>query len=532
MVQDENGNHLIKITWSPYNLEILEKIHSLPGRKWHGEETCWSAPIYEDSLKLLLSWGFQLDWRLQDFLENIKKDAEKTVSSGLAGLNGTLRPFQIKGVSFIESQKGRVLLGDEMGLGKSIQTIAWMHLHKDLKPFIVVCPATLKLDWKQKIEEWIPTAKTEVLSGSNYHKPSGDFIIINYDILQGWLNYLLALHPKVLVLDEIHYAKSNKAQRTKAVKKLCKKITHIIALSGTPLINRPIEGFNAFNLIDPVLFPDYWMFVQRYCNAKRTGFGWDFSGASNTQELHEKLINSFMIRRLKKDVLPELPDKIRSFVPIELDNAKEYEKAEKDFVSYVQSIKDDEAAERASKAQALASIEGLKQLAAKGKLNGMIDWIQDFLDVEEKLVVFVNHHFVSDALMKVFDKIAVKLDGTTSQANRQKAIDAFQTKPEIKLFIGNIQAAGLGITLTASSNVAFTELPWTPGAVVQAEDRCHRIGKKDSVNIYFLLAIRTIEEKIAKLIDNKRKVLDNVLDGIQTETESLLSELINQYKHK
>jgi SWI/SNF-related matrix-associated actin-dependent regulator 1 of chromatin subfamily A len=314
------------------------------------------------------------------------------------------------------------------------------------------------------------------------------------------------------------------------VKKISKRIDHFIALSGTPIVNRPIEMFNALNIIDPTVIPNFWEYTKRYCGRKHNGFGWDFSGATNTQELHKILSESIMLRRKKQDVLTELPDKTFSLVPMELDNEKEYFAAENDFIQFIKETKGRQAAERAEGAQVLAEIEGLKQLAVKGKLTQSINWIADFLESDEKLVVFAVHKFVIDALMEAFKGKAVKIDGSVKNEDRQTAVDKFQNDDNIRLFVGNIQAAGVGITLTKASNVAFLELPWTPGALVQAEDRVHRIGQKDAVTVHYLLAAGTIEEKIARLIDSKRKILDRVLDGRRTEEESLLGELINEYK--
>jgi SWI/SNF-related matrix-associated actin-dependent regulator of chromatin subfamily A-like protein 1 len=344
-----------------------------------------------------------------------------------------------------------------------------------------------------------------------------------------WVEELRKQQPQVLVLDEIHYIKSNSAQRTKATKKLAKGIPYIIGLGGTFIVNRPIEGYNALKLISPSLFPDYWAYAREYCNATYNGFGWNFNGASNVEELHRILTSTVMIRRLKKDVLQDLPDKIYSFVPMELDNEKEYEDAERDFIAFVRAEKGKAAAERASNAIAFAKTEGLRQLAVKGKLKHAIAWIRDFLEEDNKLVVFASHKFVIEALMTEFADIAVKIDGTTSMTGRQMAVEDFQHKKHVRLFIGNIKAAGVGITLTAASNVAFLELPWTPGDLVQAQDRCHRIGQKECVNIHYLLARDTIEEKIARVIDRKQVVLDAILDGKETSVDSLLQELMNQY---
>ena len=301
-------------------------------------------------------------------------------------------------------------------------------------------------------------------------------------------------------------------------------------MSGTPILSRPIEIYNAWKLIDSQNCPDYWYYVRTYCAARNNGFGWDFSGASHTEQLHHELVNSFMIRRLKKDVLKQLPDKIYSFVPMELDNADEYVKAERDFIQFIRETKGHDAAIRAGNAEKMVQIQTLKQVAVKGKMKSVFNWIEDFLEVDGKLVVFAIHRFVIDKLMEVFGNKAVKIDGSVSMIERQKAIDKFQNDDSCRLFVGNIKAAGVGITLTASSNVAFLELPWAPGELKQAIDRVHRIGQKNCVNVHYLFAINTIMDKIAKLIDQKQKVIDSVLDGKDLEEQNdLLYEILKQY---
>jgi SWI/SNF-related matrix-associated actin-dependent regulator 1 of chromatin subfamily A len=215
---------------------------------------------------------------------------------------------------------------------------------------------------------------------------------------------------------------------------------------------------------------------------------------------------------------------------MEINNRKKYKVVEADFIGWVKREKGLAAAEKAGNAEALAKISALKQLAAEGKMTQAIDWIKDHLDTNGKLVVFAVHKKTIDRLMnELADYSPVKVDGSVSQDNRQVAVDTFQNNPRCRVFVGNINAAGVGLTLTAASSVAFAELPWSPSEIAQAEDRCHRIGQKYSVNIYFLLSTGTIEETTAKLIDDKRKVLDQVLDGIETESTNLLGELMEQY---
>jgi len=526
---NENGERVLKIAF-PYDGVLLKIVRDIPGRKYHPESKCWSAPLNVISIKALMDADFMVEDKVMNFLKESKVQTKQIELKGIPGLKGKLYPFQNKGVAFVEANKGRALIADEMGLGKTIQALAWLQLHEEKRPVIIVVPASLKLNWEREALAWLPNPRTELLSGTLPWIPTGDILIINYDILHKWLYILKNIKPQVLITDECHYYKNNGANRTKAIKMLGKGIPHVIALSGTPIVNRPIEVYNAIHLINPDLFPNFWNYTHRYCNAVYNGFGWDFNGASNTEELHQRLVDTVMIRRLKKDVLPDLPKKVRSFIPMELTNTNDYREAENNFIEFLRKRKGSEAAERASNAQALVEIEILKQLAVKGKMGQAIEWIRNFIDIDSKLVVFAVHRNVIDILMETFCDVAVKVDGSVTQSNRQRAVDSFQNNDEIRLFIGNIQAAGVGITLTASSNVAFLELPWTPGAVTQAEDRCHRIGQQDSVNIHYLLAAGTIEERIARLLDQKRKVLDAVLDGEITTTESLLSELMKQYE--
>lgn len=545
-----------------FDWKVLEQIKTLEGRKFQSKGKFWAAPINLTNIKKLVEFGFELSEELNlQLSQNIKTPIDKLSISEVIPIDVKLKKplfeFQKEGIGFIEAKNGRALIADEMGLGKTIQVIAWLQLHPELNPVVIVVPASLKYNWKKEIETFMINPPTiQILNGSTICKLTGEIIIINYDILPVWVNTLKRIQPKVIVTDEAHYYKTNKAKRTKAVKQLVKGIPHFLALSGTPIINRPIEFYNVLNTLAPDLLPNRWQFAQRYCGAKHNGFGWDFSGATNTKELFEKINRTVMIRRLKCNVLKDLPSKLYSFVPIPIDNYIEYKEAEDDFVEFIkkdvekqvrqkyeENIPEDlrsvvqfnevklEALkqEKASKVNILSQIEKLKQLAVKGKLKEAMEWIRNFLEVENKLVIFCTHKFVIQELENTFKNIMIKIDGSVSQGNRQHAVESFQNNPKIKLFVGNIKAAGIGITLTASSNIAFLELPWSPGDLTQAEDRCHRIGQKDTVNIHYLLSKETIEEKIAKLLDKKRSVLDSVLDGKQTNEKSLLMELIKSY---
>jgi len=523
-----DGDVYIRLIF-PYSPELINNVKTLPGRKYHaGADKFWTCPVSPKTLQLLVEWGFQLSEGLQKL--NTPPLPPRIIKD-VPGLKKKLFPYQMEGVSFLEQRNGRGLIADEMGLGKTAQALAWLQLHPELRPAVVVVPASLKLNWEKEADMWMDNPATQILSGNKTDAPIiGDIIIINYDILPSWVDVLKKIEPKVLVTDECHYFKNNGALRTKAVKKLGKTIPHVIALSGTPIISRPIEAYNAIKLINPDGTPSVWEYGKKYCALSHNRFGWDFNGACNTEDLHKWLSETIMIRRIKAEVLTELPDKLYSVVPLEMTNSKNYAYAESNFISWIRQNKGDAAARKAANAEALVEIETLKQVCVAEKMNAAISWIRNFLEVDSnKLVVFATHKTTVDRLMEEFAGIAVKLDGSTKPTERQSVVERFQSDPVVKLFVGNIRAAGVGITLTAASNVAFLELPWTPGELSQAEDRCHRIGQKDTVNVYYLLATGTIEEMMAALLDSKRKIVDSITDGIEASPDNLLTELLKNY---
>ena len=500
----------------------LNQVKTLSGRSFHkGPPVRWEAPPLFENLEKLKEWKFSFNREVSNLWKELNKKAEEITNIDLSNHPALKRayPFQVNGVEFIESRNGRALIGDEMGLGKTVQALCYLKLHPELRPAVIVCPASLKLNWKKECKTWI-NEPCNVISGTTGAGVSNQPIqIINYDILDKRVDILNSeIKPKVLILDEIHYIKNQKTKRSKAVKKLAKKIKHIIGLSGTPIINRPVEFFPMLNLLDPMRWKSFWNYAHKFCGAKHNGFGWDFNGSSNPEDLHEA-VKYTMIRRLKKDVLPDLPAKIRTVIPVEITNRKEYNQM-------VSELNDSD-----SPAIQLTRIEKLKQLVVEGKIDSCISWINDFLVSEEKLVVFCTHKKIISILENEFNGKCVKIDGSCSQNQKQKAVNQFQNDLKTKLFIGNIKAAGVGLTLTAASSTCFIELAWDSGSHDQAEDRVHRIGQEaDSVNAYYLLGQDTIDMEIAVLLDEKRKVLDSVLDGKETDESGLLTELMARLK--
>ena len=504
--------------------KMVNFMKSLPNRFFNSRHKRWEIPYDAKIANALRQKGFPIEIPVE---VPEKKEKELNIKFEIPGLQKTLKPFQKQGVAFLEKQKGRALIADEMGLGKTLQAISFLQLHPELRPAVVVCPASAKFVWQKEFKESCNINDITILQGrKNKDAVTSKIIIINYDILKNRVEEILSLTPKIVILDESHAIKDPTAQRTKAVRTLCEKIPHIICLSGTPITNRPIEFFSCLNLLAPEKFPNRFRFALRYCNARKSRFGWDMTGASNTEELNRILIQSIMIRRKKSEVLPELSPKTRTAISFEIDNKKEYMAIEKDVLSWIKKNEGLEAALKASKAEFLVKIEELKQSAARGKISAVKKWIEDFVDSDEKLVVFCTHTETINSLHDSFPKISVKFDGSTLNSEREEIVKKFQTDKNCKVFFGNIKAAGEAITLTTASNVAFMEFDWTPGRHLQAEDRVHRIGQKDSVTAYYLVAQDTIDERLAEILNKKSKILEEILDGKAKQEESVFNEIL------
>jgi SWI/SNF-related matrix-associated actin-dependent regulator of chromatin subfamily A-like protein 1 len=435
--------------------------------------------------------------------------------------------FQIRGVRFLETANGRGLIADDMGLGKSFQTIAWLALHPEALPAVVVCPATLKYGWQR--EFWTHARmEAEVAEGRRVDPLDGKIWILNYDILPFWLGWLKSKGLKTLVLDEVQKCKNRQAKRTRACKSLAPRCQNVIGLSGTPITNGPVEFFPILNMIAPDKFPSFTDYAFRFCNPK-PGFGghWDFRGASNLEELHE-LVAPYMIRRLKSEVLPDLPPVTRTVIPIKID-LREYMRAKQHFVEWLLETEGGEAVKRADKAQVLVQMGKLKRLAGVGKLPAVIEWVKDWLEDRpgEKLVVFGIHKSVIAMLEMSFPKISVSVTGDVGLRARQQAVDRFQSDPSCLLFFGNIRAAGEGLTLVESSTTATVELDWVPASHDQAEARVARIGQKSKhVDAFYFIAKGTIEEKIWDIQNAKRGVVGEILDGKKPTESDYLSVLV------
>ena len=550
------------------DLTVLKKLSTLHNCKYRMRHKRYEVPLTWSNVVQLSEWQFMFGKSLRDWERTTRQNRElkRLKIKNIPGLNGTLYPYQARGVEWIDECGGRALIADEMGLGKTIQALGWMQLHPEKSPTLVLCPSILKINWEREAKKWLQSVNVQILESRTPYEITGDFVIINYDVLDWWVVELKEYGFQLFIVDEAHYIKSNKAKRTKAFKRLAKYIPNMIALTGTPIENKPIEIFNIVQALDSTIFPDYIRFTRDYCDATNGLYGWNTNGASNTQELYRKLVNSVMIRRKKTEVLTDLPDKQICVLPLEITNRKEYAQAEERFIKFLAQKFDDDLQtgeqiekelkqyakthelevneeltasdlqtikqtkiEKAKAAPALVQMGALKQLAVKGKMAAVIDWIKEFLETDEKLVVFAINKKVIAELMKHFPT-AARVDGSVTKNKRQKAMDRFQTDPACRLFVGNIDAAGIGITLTAASNAAIIQFPWSPGKLSQAADRIHRISQTKRVTIWNIVGVNTIEEKIIETLAKKEKIMIDVLDGGKYDAAAIASEVIKMYK--
>jgi len=446
----------------------------------------------------------------------------------IAGLGGELKPFQRAGVSYLLERR-RAFLSDEQGLGKTIEALATLEAAAAY-PAIVVCPASLKLNWLRELERWLPGRSAQALSGTGGGEAiaAADITVLNYDIVAARLDELAAIAPQALVLDESHYCKNAAAKRTKAVQRLSREVPRdgfVLALTGTPVINRPAELISQLRILGR---------LEEFGSGVK--FGQRFRGADAHLRLHWHLRARCFVRRLKLAVLPQLPAKTRAIVPVELDNEAEYRLAERDLVAWLRSqpldLRElDAKVAAALRAERLVRLNALKLLAARGKLHAALTWIHDFCSSGERLVVFAHHREIQRALLEHFPR-AQHILGEDSHAARDRALQAFQAPDaaENQLIVCSVEVAGHGITLTRSSNVVFLELDWTPAKHDQAEDRCHRIGQQDAVNAYYLLAAGTVDETISTLLEQKRAVIGAVTDGREEDEEGLLDALVRELR--
>ena len=469
--------------------------------------------------------------------------------------------FQREAVRFIESprypvQPGYGIIADDCGMGKTIDTCLISYAHLDEGSFLIVCTASMKLKWAREIFKWTEQDSYIIYGEKEYKLPKAKYYIINYHILgrenkldkkkenkrklsfkrkeekrqrecrmngtifkksrykkgnirlEGWITELAKKDIIGIFPDECHrLANDETCTWTKCFMKLVKDINPkiLVPLSGTLTRKRTKNLFPIINMVAPKVFPSKYRFYWRYCNPTRGYAGWEYNGSTNEAELNKKL-QKVMIRRLKSDVLKELPPRTFSVIPMELTKleARNYSSLDNEYKKLInkQSLR------------AKNTYSELKLLAYLAKRNSCFNWIDEYLEDHDKLIIAAWHKKVINDLYDKYKHIGLKIDGSVPSTKRQEIEDKFQTDDKIKVIILQIDAGGEGITLTASNAIAIIEMPDTPGQLIQVSDRGHRIGlKSDTFTIYFPFADGTIENKIADEIENSYKSLEEIIDG-------------------
>lgn len=545
----------IKITYESYwfnlffeyDLRLLDKVRAIPRARYSAIMRAWTAPL-ESALEVLefaSDTGAVVDASCEEPFKEAKKlyervAASRAITSNLEveGLRGELMPFQKAGVEYAINAK-RLFIADEMGLGKTVQALATIQ-KLEAYPAVIVCPASLKINWQREAKKWLPVDKTvEVLRGRKGNVPDADVVIVNYDILEYWSPLLKDFES--VIYDESHYCKNPKAKRTKSAIALADKIEDglVICLTGTPVLNNPSELTAQLRILGR---------LKEFGGA--TKFRDAYASTKHLPELNRRLRASMYVRRRKVDVLTELPPKRWSDVIVEpaIEHMKKYREAEEDLISFLagqaqasaiksgaSSFEAREAAliatMKAQAAEQLVAVNTLKRLASEAKYTLAIEWIDNFLASDSKLIIFTWHRDLANRIAEHYK--AVKLTGESSEQERNNAVDSFQNDPDVKVFVSTLKAGGVGITLTAASDVLFLEQGWTPADMDQAADRAHRIGQQDSVTAWTLIAQDTIDEDIKELIAYKRELVDASTDGTALEDkQNVLTDLLIRLARK
>ena len=413
------------------------------------------------------------------------------------------------------------MLADEQGIGKTKQAVIVAGETSNGKDTLVICPASMKITWEREIHEVYPGDEVEIVGTKNKSKPA--WYVINYDLLKKHMPYIQKLNVGTVILDECHFIKGPSI-RSRLSLGICKYADRVYLLTGTPIMNRPEELFNLLKALDHELATGTyaWItYIKRYCNAyQRMGRGrtfWDTRGSSNIPELKEKIATIFL-RREKKDVL-DLPPKLKSKIVIEMDRQwkARYERAWDDYMEFLRQNPPDNL-NNIIEARHLVELQKLKQVCSKAKIDRIIEDTENMIDGGEKVIIFTQYTETLTRLYNGLKKYGVTgISGQTPSDQRMANVDKFQNDPACMVFIGNTKAAGIGITLTAASKVIFADMLWSPTEHWQAEDRAHRIGTKQTLNVYYYLAKDTVEEDIMDLLEAKAKLIEALTSGTQTK---------------
>ncbi|MCK5557360.1 MAG: DEAD/DEAH box helicase, partial [Candidatus Hydrogenedentes bacterium] len=498
-VHREGNELVIRFDYRPDTIKTLK---TLPERKWNKRKSCWLVPA-EDLLELHRLFpnaryvGLKKDF--ERLIDKKKKKSMRLVPALKMGIE--LRGYQQAAVDHLANKDG-ALFADEMGLGKTFEGIAWANQHRargGQGPILVVCPPMVRRNCAREIRRCFPHEAIVVVDGKTSSNVQGQlltgfnfakWVVINYDKIwrpKVFETIMGCTRPTVVLLDEAHYIKNEEASRTKAAIQICEEVDFIAALTGTPILNRPVELFTILRALKKKRKSESWDFRQRYCGAKNNGFGWDFSGASHLDELSEYL-KPFMARNYKKDVLKELPPKIHTAREVEIGNLAEYYAAEREY-------EDGE-----SMMNTLALFNRLKVLTAEGKVGGTVEYMKELQECGKKAIVFCSYKAPLYSIRKEFPKACVMITGDEDTQSRELAIHRFQTNKYVRFALCTYAAGGVGLNLQAAEQVVLEDLPWTPALKSQAEDRAHRIGQTKGLVVCTMVAPNTLDPHLLEVL--------------------------------
>ncbi|GBM34560.1 SWI/SNF-related matrix-associated actin-dependent regulator of chromatin subfamily A-like protein 1 [Araneus ventricosus] len=524
-----------------YNKEVIDIFKTVPSRLYDMQTKKWNF-LMEDHEKLMaLVKPLQpnvLIVPLPRLILKIFSQAPETKTiedHDLSTLDPvmlqSLLPFQKDGVKFGIQNEGRVLIADDMGLGKTIQAIAIANYYSNDWPLLVVTPSSVRYSWEQSFHTWLPSLEKHeisVINSGKDHIPNNKVILMSYDLLTKMKDIIVKRKFKSVIFDESHFLKNPKSARTKAAQEIIKIVKRIIMLSGTPALSRPIELYTQLSALRPREFFSYMEYGMRYCNGKQTQWGLDFTGSSNMGELQILLEETVMIRRLKSDVLQQLPSKFRQMILLDPSRISTKSKV---LIAMSKKLQQ----------------ESLKGMERRGvlleyfhetgevKLKAVCEYILDLLESDKKFICFAHHQNVMNGICKVIEEKSInyiRIDGSVSSEQRLKLCEKFQLDDSCKVAVLSITSANCGITLTSANLVVFAELFWNPGILTQAEDRAHRIGQQDNVVVQYLVAKGTADDEIWPLVQRKLDVLNKA--GLSKDNfksaDTVLREQMDQPK--
>jgi len=527
----------------PYSPGLVTLVKTVPGGRFKpGEVPRWEFPPSSFAARKLRDALLPLNFDITPDVSRLALEDQRLLKakeqrSGKI-YDERLFDFQRQAIDFLNAAKGRAIIADQMGLGKTIETIAWWD-QWDGGRLLVVSPAIGTYKWAEELDIWSKEKRNPIQVIDGYTAPFTKFragtLICSYNVMTKRHEELLDW-ADCLVLDEFHYVKGRPSgkkykgvQRVDAAIKLAESIPYLLGLSGTPFWNRPIEMFNMLHMVDPAAWDNVFSYGYRYCGG-RDFKGHMFVGSTNTEELRERLA-TVMIRRLKDEVLADLPDLTRTLIPIDIGNLKEYARTERDIYEELVAMKPGAGFYNV----AFREMARLRYIIGQGKAIVAADWANDFLSQsDERLVLAIHHKDVANYLANKLEKWGtVKIVGDTPQDVRLKFAKRFQNLDKIRVAIISL-AGGEAIDLFSENGpknrtILFIERQWTPGQEEQIESRLHRLGQKENVTAYYLMARKTIDEKMATLVERKREVFRKLVDLEEIETtvmQDLLAEFV------